>query len=77
MKKALLLRSAIVAALGGLLFGFDTAVISGAELDVSAIGTIATEIRIDTRMNNSVLRGSATLSSNCPRPRPPCSARSI
>ena len=31
MSKSVLLRSAIVASLGGLLFGFDTAVISGAE----------------------------------------------
>ena len=32
---ALVLRSAIVAALGGLLFGFDTAVISGTTQPVS------------------------------------------
>ncbi len=37
MKKALLLRSAIVAALGGLLFGFDTAVISGTEVALRAL----------------------------------------
>ena len=29
--KALVIRSAVVAALGGLIFGFDTAVISGAD----------------------------------------------
>jgi len=37
MKKTLLLRSAIVAALGGLLFGFDTAVISGTEEALRAL----------------------------------------
>ena len=36
-KKTLLLRSAIVAALGGLLFGFDTAVISGTEEALRAL----------------------------------------
>ena len=37
MKKGFLLRSAIVASLGGLLFGFDTAVISGAEQTLQSL----------------------------------------
>ena len=35
--KALVIRSAIVAALGGLIFGFDTAVISGAEEQIQQV----------------------------------------
>ena len=37
MSRRVLLRSAIVAALGGLLFGFDTAVISGAEQTLQSL----------------------------------------
>ena len=35
--KALVIRSAVVAALGGLIFGFDTAVISGAEEQIQQV----------------------------------------
>ena len=38
--KALVIRSAVVAALGGLIFGFDTAVISGAEEQIQRYQTL-------------------------------------